>query len=392
MLADPDVFERDFRAVYRAHYGLVWHTLLRFGVEALALEDAVQDVFVVAYRRRHDRRGRSLKAWLYGIARRVAANYRRGDLRRAHRHDELRASVSPIVRPRGVHEAIHDLDRYLSSLGPADRELFILSELEGMSGPEIAEARGRKVQTIYTRIRKLRNDFAVDVDLEQARAARPRATARSWAMLAPMLAPAKPAAAGITAVVGSGWFLGSLAVAAVMTVAAGVARTDASPVARPKPAIETHAPPPPVANLPSPTPVTPEPVAPAGQTAPDGPAPDPKSSPPPRKPLEAQGATDSLDDDTDLLRRASAALTQGRADAALQLTSEHALRFPKSPLSDLRAAVRIDAHCRRGDLERAHEQAVSFLEARPGSPVVPRIKKSCGVSQENTASSDTTEP
>ena len=58
---------RDFRAVYRAHYGLVWHALFRLGVPPDALEDAVQDVFVVAYRRRDDYAGTSTRRGCTGL-------------------------------------------------------------------------------------------------------------------------------------------------------------------------------------------------------------------------------------------------------------------------------------------------------------------------------------
>ena len=98
--------------------------------------------------------------------------------------------------------------------------------------PKRAVARCRR---FYTRIRKLRREFAADVDqLDRARAARPRATARSWAALVPMLAPAKPvaAAAGVGGVLGSGWFLGSLAIAAGMVVVVGVTRPQRSSHAR----------------------------------------------------------------------------------------------------------------------------------------------------------------
>ena len=75
----------DFRTLYRHHYGFVWHALHRFGVPMARVDDALQDTFVVAYRRRHDFSGGSCKAWLYGIARRVASNERRAAHRSARR-------------------------------------------------------------------------------------------------------------------------------------------------------------------------------------------------------------------------------------------------------------------------------------------------------------------
>ena len=59
--------------LYRDHYAFVWRITGRLGVPAAAVDDAVQDVFVVLHRRRHefDDRG-SIRALLYGITRRVA--------------------------------------------------------------------------------------------------------------------------------------------------------------------------------------------------------------------------------------------------------------------------------------------------------------------------------
>ena len=41
-----------FRALYETEYGFVWSAVRRFGVPTPLLEDAVQDTFIVAYRRR----------------------------------------------------------------------------------------------------------------------------------------------------------------------------------------------------------------------------------------------------------------------------------------------------------------------------------------------------
>jgi len=193
--AEADDALSDFRALYREHYGFIWHALHRFGIDSAALDDAAQDVFLVAYRRRIAFQGSSPRPWLYGIARRVASNYRRSKRRRTDRE-----RVDAVERPdrSGAREAIETLDRYLASLRPEDRELFILSEVEGMTGPEIAEARGRNLRTIYTRIRKLRLDMRTSLDLsDRVRRERPTTTASSWAVLAPLLQSSSPAIGAI---------------------------------------------------------------------------------------------------------------------------------------------------------------------------------------------------
>lgn len=382
---------RDFRAVYRAHYGLVWHALFRLGVPPDALEDAVQDVFVVAYRRREDYEGTSTKAWLYGIARRVASNLRRSQRRRAQR---VRAVARARPRPTtqaGHHEVIHSLDRYLSSLRSDDRELFILSELEGMTGPEIAEARGRKLATIYTRIRKLRQDLDADLELDRVRKERPQATAYGWAVLLPSLGATTTKAAGATAILGSSWFLGSLGLAGVMVVTTTVVRSRtepppivqtereiaaaSEPVSTPPPKLAVA---PPVAARDAEPTIEPEPVA---------PTPAPKRTAP-----RVEPDADSLAEENALLEQAQRAVATGDARVALALTNDHAKRFSSSAFADLRTAVRIDALCELGNASQARGEAAVFLRRRSQSPVADRIRtrveKNCAAPQENPPEPD----
>lgn len=154
---------RDFNELYDAHVDAVWRTVSRLGVAPANVEDAVQEVFVVAHQRRADFEGRSsLKTWLVGIAVRVASAWRRDDARRARMEavpDEL---VDGALSPEAVSEAARGaevLRRVLSRLAPERREVFVLFELEELTAPEIASATGLKVNTVYSRLRLAREDF-----------------------------------------------------------------------------------------------------------------------------------------------------------------------------------------------------------------------------------------
>ena len=51
-----------FERLYRAYYGYAWTVLVRLGVPPAVVDDAHQDVFVTAYRRRDTfQRGRPVK-------------------------------------------------------------------------------------------------------------------------------------------------------------------------------------------------------------------------------------------------------------------------------------------------------------------------------------------
>ncbi len=152
-----------FDAVYECHFDFVWRSVRRLGVDERSLDDAAQDVFIVVHRRLAELEKRdSIKSWLFGIARRVAHDHRR----RAARKD--RGSVFPDnLQDRGPSprdnaaraEAVGLLYSFLDTLDDDKRETFILAELEQMTVPEIADAVGANVNTIYSRLRAARKAF-----------------------------------------------------------------------------------------------------------------------------------------------------------------------------------------------------------------------------------------
>ncbi|MBI4701709.1 MAG: sigma-70 family RNA polymerase sigma factor [Deltaproteobacteria bacterium] len=82
----------DFRAVYEAEFAGVWHCLRRLGAQPRDVEDAVHDVFLVFHRcqGQYDP-ALPARAYLAGIAHRVAANRRRLAANRCEPH----SSVAP---------------------------------------------------------------------------------------------------------------------------------------------------------------------------------------------------------------------------------------------------------------------------------------------------------
>ena len=81
-------------AVYRENFSTVWRGLRRLGVPERSLEDAAQDVFLIVHRRANDFEGRSsVRTWIYGIAVRVAKDYRRAEARHSQRVEQLAAHL-----------------------------------------------------------------------------------------------------------------------------------------------------------------------------------------------------------------------------------------------------------------------------------------------------------
>ena len=164
----------EFRQVYEEHFAFVWRSARRLGVHERALDDAVQDVFIVVHRRLPEFEGRStLKSWLFGIARRVAHDHRR----RAGRKERGESLPDGLADPRSSsparelerEQAVRTLHAILESLDDDKREVFILAELEQMTVPEIAAAIDANLNTVYSRLRAARQAFDAAVARHQAR-------------------------------------------------------------------------------------------------------------------------------------------------------------------------------------------------------------------------------
>lgn len=162
----------DFEDLYREHFAFVWRTVRRLGTDAAFVEDVAQEVFVVVHRRLGEFEGRSTaKTWLYGIVRRVAADHRR-TLRRkpltaGGGGDEPEAPTAPDEGPDASAERaerVRLLHRLLAGLDEAKREVFILSELEGLTLAEISEALSVNQNTVASRLRAARREFEFALD------------------------------------------------------------------------------------------------------------------------------------------------------------------------------------------------------------------------------------
>lgn len=152
----------DLGRVYEANVHFVWRTLVRLGVPSSAAEDVTQDVFLVVRRRLPDYDPQyPMRAWLFGIARRVAKDHRRSTTRAALRLELLPPSdAQPSPEQRAsAQEAAELVHRFLATLDDDARELFVLCELEDLSGTEASAALGLNRNTLYSKRRKLRARF-----------------------------------------------------------------------------------------------------------------------------------------------------------------------------------------------------------------------------------------
>lgn len=140
----------DFERLYDEHARLVWRLLRNMGVWPADVADVAQDVFVIVYRRLPEVEIRtSLRAWIYGICIRAAANYRR---RSCHTKERLFAEVPDRVCPVSDSADKLDLRAALAALDEARRAVFVLYEIEELTMSEVAEALGCPLTTLYSRL------------------------------------------------------------------------------------------------------------------------------------------------------------------------------------------------------------------------------------------------
>jgi RNA polymerase sigma-70 factor, ECF subfamily len=155
--ASPDL---DFAALFTEYAPHVWRAVRSLGVRDADIEDVCQDVFLVVHRRLADFEGRSaLRTWIYGIALRVVADYRK----KAYRHRErlerdLPEAImqAPQEQLAADRQAWERLDQLLDLLGEDSRRVFVLYELEGLSMPEVAGLLSCPLQTAYSRLASAR--------------------------------------------------------------------------------------------------------------------------------------------------------------------------------------------------------------------------------------------
>jgi RNA polymerase sigma-70 factor (ECF subfamily) len=159
-----------FRSVYDAYFEFVWSWARRLGVRSDALDDVVQDVFVVVHTRlRALKQPESLRSWLYGVVRRRVSDYHRA------RHiltawwepevmpDDTRSLLPSPLEAAVLSDKLRLVGHLLGHLDPVKREVLELVELDEMTVPEIAQALGVPLNTAYSRLRAARQEFNLAV-------------------------------------------------------------------------------------------------------------------------------------------------------------------------------------------------------------------------------------
>lgn len=165
----------DFDQVFTQHVDFAWRALRRHGVAEADLEDACQEVFLAVHRNLASFEGRStLRTWIYGICRGVAANHRRRagnryEIASAQPDDGQRCDALDAFERTARRQGLALLEALLDRLDDAKREAFVLYEIEEMTLAEIAEATRASRTTVHSRLQAARREVAAHLERIRAR-------------------------------------------------------------------------------------------------------------------------------------------------------------------------------------------------------------------------------
>ena len=167
MTRDSDTTVEEIRRLYVLHGSGLRQSLARLAPE-LDAEDLLQEVFLIALTKTVEfARADPQNAWLYGIAVKLAHTRRRtARLRRFFRLSEAEntaISDSP-SRTMEQRDAQVRVSRALESLSNAKREVFVLYELQGLPGQDIAAALQIPLKTVWTRLFHARKAMVASIE------------------------------------------------------------------------------------------------------------------------------------------------------------------------------------------------------------------------------------
>ncbi len=153
------------RSFYERYARFVLRAARRLGTPVEETEDVAQEVFAVAFRKlTHFQQG-EMTTWLF----RICSN----EVHHRHRARRVRQVFARIfgggLEPAPLEtqdaamlrlESERRVGVILSRMSAKKREVFVLFEIEGMSGEAIAERVGCPLDTVWSRLLNARRDFA----------------------------------------------------------------------------------------------------------------------------------------------------------------------------------------------------------------------------------------
>lgn len=155
--------EAAWRLLHLRYYPVAAAFLRKLGVREPELDDTCQDVFLETHRHLASFRGQAeLKTWLY----RLCITQARRARRKARVVDALRRAVAWVPEDMLIaseafseQRAREQIQAALERLPERERQAFVLYELEGLPGKEIARILDCPEVTVWRRLHYARRTF-----------------------------------------------------------------------------------------------------------------------------------------------------------------------------------------------------------------------------------------
>jgi len=163
--ANVGVSSGDLTDAFRREAATLVEFFIRRGVSPQDAADLVSETFLAAWKGsgRHRIEPEMLRAWLFGVARKVLSQHRRGHIRRSALADRGRATLAfdNSARADGsleeldpaIAQHVRELIQYLPE---TDQEIVSLVYWEGFSQEEVATILGKSATTIRARLSRAR--------------------------------------------------------------------------------------------------------------------------------------------------------------------------------------------------------------------------------------------
>ena len=168
MLSPPQAGMTERRARFEGLYAANHAPILGYALRRTASPDDAADIlaetFLTAWRRLDELPlGDEARLWLYGIARRVLANYYRGERRRSALAGRLRAELAGSYVPPEFDGEPAKIAEALRRLPQQQREVLALNAWEGLNHGEIAAVLGCSRNAVGIRLHRARMRLAAEL-------------------------------------------------------------------------------------------------------------------------------------------------------------------------------------------------------------------------------------
>ena len=177
--------DEDRTASFEALYAATFNHILGYALRRCDCPedaaDVVAETFAITWRRMEAvPPGDQAKLWLYGVARNVLANHRRGLARRQGLSAALAAEVSELYE-RSAEDSADDstIGRVFRALPDGDRELLSLVAWEGLDHGEVATVLGCSRNAVRIRLHRARRRLARELATAGVPAGWPALSGRS---------------------------------------------------------------------------------------------------------------------------------------------------------------------------------------------------------------------